>query len=194
MQCGSGFDEFKERISALPTDQLIDAILSVAAAVPAAEVFLRQRLCPISATDVAKPSTSTAAADASRAPPDAAQHAAPPPGNAVKTSAAAEDKSTKKSKRVQQDEKFDMSLYRQRQIAFQIQYDGTKYLGFASQDCSETIENHLFSALQKLRLIEDSKVTKLMIPVATDLQIARVNSDDDDDAVSLIVVVLVLMI
>ena len=40
----------------------------------------------------------------------------------------------------------------------QVQYDGTAYLGFASQDLEETVENHLFNALIKLKLIEDRKV------------------------------------
>ena len=48
--------------------------------------------------------------------------------------------------------------YRTRQIAMQVQYDGTAYLGFASQDLEETVENHLFNALIKLKLIEDRKV------------------------------------
>lgn len=48
--------------------------------------------------------------------------------------------------------------YRTRQVAFQVQYDGSKYLGFASQDLAETVENHLFNALIKLKLIEDRKV------------------------------------
>jgi tRNA U38,U39,U40 pseudouridine synthase TruA len=39
-----------------------------------------------------------------------------------------------------------------------VQYDGTAYLGFASQDLEETVENHLFKALIKLKLIEDRKV------------------------------------
>ena len=41
----------------------------------------------------------------------------------------------------------------------QVQYDGTAYLGFASQDLEETVENHLFNALIKLKLIEDRKVS-----------------------------------
>ena len=48
--------------------------------------------------------------------------------------------------------------YRTRQIAMQVQYDGSAYLGFASQDLEETVENHLFNALLKLKLIEDRKV------------------------------------
>lgn len=51
-----------------------------------------------------------------------------------------------------------MFRYRTRHIALQIQYDGTPYLGFASQDLEETVENHLFNALTKLKLIEDRKV------------------------------------
>lgn len=42
-------------------------------------------------------------------------------------------------------------------MAFQVQYDGAKYAGFAAQDHAETIENHLFEAFEKLNLIEDRK-------------------------------------
>ena len=40
----------------------------------------------------------------------------------------------------------------------QIQYDGSKYYGFASQENEETVEQHFFQALTKLNLIEDRKV------------------------------------
>eukprot|EP00981_Chlorochromonas_danica_P008970 scaffold2383_cov189-Ochromonas_danica.AAC.2 len=56
-----------------------------------------------------------------------------------------------------QKKSFDMSQYRQRHIALQIQYDGTAYYGFASQDLEDTVENHLFGALEKLNLISDRK-------------------------------------
>jgi len=49
--------------------------------------------------------------------------------------------------------------YQRRHIALQIQYDGGKYYGFASQDDQETVERHLFQALMKLKLIEDPKVS-----------------------------------
>eukprot|EP01038_Epipyxis_sp_PR26KG_P008723 gene8723-11785_t len=57
---------------------------------------------------------------------------------------------------------FDMSKYRQRQIAMQVQYDGSSYYGFASQagECDDTIEKHLFHSLLKLKLIEDRKTCK----------------------------------
>lgn len=49
--------------------------------------------------------------------------------------------------------------YHQRQIALQIQYDGTSYLGFAAQgdEESETVEDRIFFALQKLKLVADRK-------------------------------------
>ncbi len=42
----------------------------------------------------------------------------------------------------------------------QIQYIGEPFYGFASQgeDCTETVEKHLFDALLKLRLIESRQV------------------------------------
>jgi tRNA pseudouridine38/39 synthase len=36
-----------------------------------------------------------------------------------------------------------------------LQYDGSKYLGFASSPGGETVEQHLFDALTKLKLIEN---------------------------------------
>lgn len=51
--------------------------------------------------------------------------------------------------------------YHQRQIALQIQYDGTNYLGFAAQGGEEesdtTVEDRIFFALQKLKLVADRK-------------------------------------
>lgn len=58
----------------------------------------------------------------------------------------------------QQKRSFDMSKYRERKVALQLQYDGSKYFGFAAQapgDCEETIEKHLFAALRKVCLIQD---------------------------------------
>jgi tRNA pseudouridine38/39 synthase len=51
---------------------------------------------------------------------------------------------------------FDFSKYNQRHIALKIAYLGWNYSGFVSQENTEnTIEEHLFSALNKLRLIKD---------------------------------------
>ena len=58
----------------------------------------------------------------------------------------------------QQRRSFDMSRYRQRKVALQLQYEGGRYFGFAAQapgDCEETVEKHLFSALQKVCLVQD---------------------------------------
>lgn len=54
-----------------------------------------------------------------------------------------------------------MLSYRQRQVAFRLQYEGGPYFGFASQcgECDETIEKHLFAALTKLKLVECRQVT-----------------------------------
>jgi tRNA pseudouridine(38-40) synthase len=52
---------------------------------------------------------------------------------------------------------FDINAYHQRQLAFQIEYDGGNYLGFASQEDGSTVEHHLFEAFTKLKLIEDRK-------------------------------------
>jgi len=64
-----------------------------------------------------------------------------------------EGKSTKK-------EGFQMSKYRQRTIAIQLQYEGGSYFGFSSQpgECDDTIEKHLFEALTKLKYIESRQV------------------------------------
>ena len=45
-------------------------------------------------------------------------------------------------------------------IAFQLQYEGCDYYGFASQsgDCDDTIEKHVFDALLKLKLIDNREV------------------------------------
>lgn len=56
---------------------------------------------------------------------------------------------------------FSATRFHQRHIALQIQYDGTAYYGFASQDLQDTVENHLFQALEKLNLISDRKVSTL---------------------------------
>jgi tRNA U38,U39,U40 pseudouridine synthase TruA len=39
-----------------------------------------------------------------------------------------------------------------------VQYDGSKYYGFAAQENEDTVEDRLFQALVKLNLIEDRKV------------------------------------
>lgn len=64
-----------------------------------------------------------------------------------------EHQQKKKDKKVKV---FDMSKYRQRQIALQIQYDGGRYYGFAAQaeEAEDTVEKHVFDALLKLKLIE----------------------------------------
>jgi uncharacterized membrane protein YheB (UPF0754 family) len=64
-----------------------------------------------------------------------------------------EGKSTKK-------ERVQMSKYRQRTIAIQLQYEGGSYFGFSSQpgECDDTIEKHLFEALTKLKYIESRQV------------------------------------
>lgn len=50
----------------------------------------------------------------------------------------------------------DFNKFRHRHVAIQLQYDGTRYFGFASQagEHENTVEKHLFEALIKLRLIE----------------------------------------
>lgn len=48
-------------------------------------------------------------------------------------------------------------------MAFQVQYDGGKFSGFAYQEAEETIEKHLFDALIKLRLIESRQVRLIYI-------------------------------
>lgn len=55
---------------------------------------------------------------------------------------------------------FDISKYRQRNIAIQLQYEGGDYYGFASQtgECDNTIEKHVFEALLKLKLIDSREV------------------------------------
>lgn len=55
--------------------------------------------------------------------------------------------------------------YRQRHIAMQVQYEGGAYFGFASQagECSDTVEKHIFDALKKLRLIDDRKVSDILM-------------------------------
>ncbi len=54
-----------------------------------------------------------------------------------------------------------MSKYLQRHIAIQLQYDGVDYQGFAAQtqfNTENTIEKHVFEALEKLKFITDRKV------------------------------------
>lgn len=51
---------------------------------------------------------------------------------------------------------FDFSQHRQRHVALKVAYYGQKYHGFAAQDDSDnTIEAHLFRALQRTCLIKD---------------------------------------
>lgn len=56
---------------------------------------------------------------------------------------------------------------RKRHVALEVQYDGTSYLGFASQDIDNTVENYLFAALEKSKLIENRKVNILLLVVIT---------------------------
>lgn len=69
-----------------------------------------------------------------------------------------EDHAKLNKKKIKSPRPFDMTKYRQRQLAFHIQYEGEKYLGLAFQsddsDQSETIEKYLFDTLLKLKLIE----------------------------------------
>jgi hypothetical protein len=72
----------------------------------------------------------------------------------------------KKSKELSSSQRpFDMSKYRTRHIALKLQYDGSKYLGFASQleggSSDETVEKRLFHALMKVKLITSHKVRNL---------------------------------
>jgi len=51
-----------------------------------------------------------------------------------------------------------MSKYRQRHVALHVAYIGTNYAGFAVQEaCIDTIEQHLFAALEKTKLIADRR-------------------------------------
>lgn len=60
---------------------------------------------------------------------------------------------TKKAKRRRKE--FDMTRYGQRMIALKLNYQGWKFHGFAAQVTNDnTVENHLFEALLKTRLIE----------------------------------------
>ena len=111
------------------------------------------------------------------------------------------DNSKKKVKR-----QFDMSKYRQRHIALQVQYDGCNYIGFASQsghNNDNTIEKHLFDALIKVKLIENRTTCKYTRCGRTDKGVSALgqvislylrsnlplhndtindnNNDDDDD-------------
>jgi hypothetical protein len=66
----------------------------------------------------------------------------------------------KLSRRERHAKEFDISRYHQRHIAFQVQYEGGPYYGFASQagEICETVEKHLFDSLLQLRLIENRQV------------------------------------
>ena len=74
---------------------------------------------------------------------------------------AVEGQNVGKKKKEKGPRAFDMSKYRQRKIAIQLQYNGQNYHGFASQaegsNSEETVEKHIFIALTKLRLIIDRK-------------------------------------
>eukprot|EP01031_Cornospumella_fuschlensis_P040110 gene40110-48878_t len=51
----------------------------------------------------------------------------------------------------------DMSKFRQRHVALQIEYEGSDYAGFASQESGDGVENFVFAALEQLNLIESRK-------------------------------------
>ena len=74
---------------------------------------------------------------------------------------AVEGQNVGKKKKEKGPRAFDMSKYRQRKIAIQLQYNGQNYHGFASQaegsNSEETVERHVFIALTKLRLIIDRR-------------------------------------
>ena len=96
---------------------------------------------------------------------------------------------------------FDMSKYRQRHLAFHVQYDGGKYHGFADQleeEGEETVERHIFNALIKLRLITDKKSCQysrcgrtdrgvsalgqvIALKVRSSLPVLNTSKDDDDN-------------
>eukprot|EP01043_Picozoa_sp_COSAG02_P014592 COSAG02_NODE_604_length_19688_cov_77.556231_18_plen_346_part_00 len=62
----------------------------------------------------------------------------------------------RKKGKVAKKKPFDFSLHRQRHVALKVAYYGQKYHGFAAQDDSDnTIEAHLFRALQRTCLIKD---------------------------------------
>merc|ERR1712226_246143 len=63
---------------------------------------------------------------------------------------------SRKLKKTHKERDFDFSKYSKRRIAFKFLYLGWNYQGFAAQDnTSNTIEEELFAALKKSRLIED---------------------------------------
>ena len=64
-----------------------------------------------------------------------------------------------KQKKKQRD--FDFSKYQQRYVALELMYLGHDFYGFAKQDSAkETIEEHLFAALRKTRLIKPDMTWK----------------------------------
>lgn len=70
---------------------------------------------------------------------------------ALKPAAPLQGKEKKKKKQ----REFDMTRYGQRLIALRLVYAGWQFHGFAAQvDNENTVENHLFQALLKTRLIE----------------------------------------
>lgn len=82
----------------------------------------------------------------------------PPEGNVGGTGSEITCESVSSSKKSKKNSQrpFDFSRYHKRRIALKIAYLGWDFHGFASQETVEnTIEGHLFSALNKARLIED---------------------------------------
>lgn len=77
-----------------------------------------------------------------------ASHSHPPPPTSHPPPNQVEPPSKKRRK------PFDMTRYGQRMIALQLNYQGWRFHGFASQPTSEnTVEAHLFAALQRTHLI-----------------------------------------
>ena len=79
--------------------------------------------------------------------------------NKEKTSTSTSLPTSAKTKKRQQ-RPFDFSAYGRRHVALKIAYLGWGYQGFASQEnTSNTIEDKLFEALDKTRLIENRQTS-----------------------------------
>lgn len=67
---------------------------------------------------------------------------------------------SRKHRKQQQQRPFDFSAYSRRHVALKIAYLGWGYQGFASQEnTSNTIEEKLFEALKKTRLVDDRQTS-----------------------------------
>jgi len=63
---------------------------------------------------------------------------------------------TEKKRKEKTKKEFDMSMFARRHIALHVGYFGKHYRGLVVQDSTdETIEHHLFNALEKVKLIQD---------------------------------------